>query len=115
MNVKHLKWLEIEVYFPIDASLFEENEELSEVEKMSAGVVEGYETGIAYFNMGQIAIQSLLPKCFIPKGKTNKKFYTELMFNDGSFAFATAKPAEVYKLIDDYLDNFPETEDEKKS
>jgi len=115
MNIKHLKWLEIEVYFPIDASLFEENEELSEVQKMTAGVVEGYETGIAYFNMGQIAIQSILPKCFIPKGNKNRKFYTELMFNDGSFAFATARPVEVYKLIDDYLDKFPEPEEEKES
>tara|TARA_R110000822_G_scaffold309096_2_gene438006 strand:+ start:14516 stop:14866 length:351 start_codon:yes stop_codon:yes gene_type:complete len=114
--MKHLKWFEIEVYFPIDASLFEENEELTEVQKMSAHIVEGYEVGVAYFNMGQVALQSLLPKCFIPKGNKNKKFYTELIFSDGSFAFATAKPAEVYKLIDDYLDKFPEdTEEENKT
>lgn len=105
--MKYLKWFEIEVYYPIDASLFE-NEEMSEVEKLSAGIVEGYEIGIAYFNLGQSQIQSLLPKCFIPKGKSNKKFYTEIIFIDGSFAFATLKPNEVYKLIDDYLDEFPE-------
>ena len=104
--MKHLKWFEIEVYFPIDASLFEENEELTEVQKMSAHIVEGYEVGVAYFNMGQVALQ----------GNKNKKFYTELIFSDGSFAFATAKPAEVYKLIDDYLDKFPEdTEEENKT
>jgi hypothetical protein len=107
--MKHLNWLEIEVYYPIDASLFE-NEELSEVEKLSAGIVEGYEVGIAYFNISQATIQSLLPKCFIPKGKQNKKFYTEIIFNDGSFAFATAKPTEVYGMIDEYLEGFPITE-----
>ena len=49
--MKHLKWFEIEVYYPIDASLFENDAELSEVEKLSAGIVEGYEVGIAYFNI----------------------------------------------------------------
>lgn len=101
--MKHLSWFEIEVYYPIDASLFE-NEELSEVEKLSAGIVEGYEVGTAYFNLGQSTVQSLLPKCFIPKGKSNKKFYTEIIFNDGSFAFATEKPTEVYNKLDDYLE-----------
>jgi hypothetical protein len=104
--MKHLKWFEIEVYYPIDASLFE-NEELSEVEKLSAGIVEGYEVGIAYFNISQATIQSLLPKCFIPRGKQNRKFYTEIIFNDGSFAFATAKPQEVYVMIDEYLEGLP--------
>ena len=31
--MKHLNWFEIEVYYPIDASLFEAEIELSEVEK----------------------------------------------------------------------------------
>ena len=105
--MKHLKWFEIEVYYPIDASLFENDAELSEVEKLSAGIVEGYEVGIAYFNISQATIQSLLPKCFIPKGKRNKKFYTEIIFNDGSFAFATAKPTDVYTMIDEYLEALP--------
>lgn len=103
--MKHLNWLELEVYYPIDASLFE-SEELSEIEKLSAGIVEGYEIGTAYFNVNQATIQSLLPKCFIPKGKQNKKFYTEVIFNDGSFAFAVDKTIEVYKKIDTYLDGF---------
>lgn len=104
--MKHLSWFEIEVYYPIDASLFE-NEELSEVEKLSAGIVEGYEVGTAYFNLGQSTVQSLLPKCFIPKGKSNKKFYTEIIFSDGSFAFAIEKPTEVYNKLDDYLEKLP--------
>lgn len=108
--MKHLNWLELEVYFPIDASLFEAEEELSEVEKLSAGIVEGYEIGTAYFNVAQNTIQSLLPKCFIPKGKTHRKFYTEVIFIDGSFAFVTSKPTEVYAIIDDYLENLPQTE-----
>lgn len=107
--MKHLKWFEIEVYFPIDASLFEDVE-LSETEKMSAYITEGYEIGIAYFNISQATIQSLLPKCFIPKGKSHRKFYTEIIFNDGSFAFATARPPEVYALIDEYLDKLPTTD-----
>lgn len=104
--MKHLRWFEIEVYYPVDASLFEDTE-LSEIEKLSAGIVEGYEIGIAIFNLGQSQIQSLLPKCFIPKGKSNKKYYTEIIFIDGSFAFATAKPTEVYNKIDEYLDSLP--------
>jgi hypothetical protein len=104
--MKNLNWFEIEVYYPIDASLFD-NEELSEVDRLTAGIVEGYEIGTAYFNLGQSTIQSLLPKCFIPKGKTNKKFYTEITFVDGSFAMATLKPFEVYAKIDEYLSNLP--------
>ena len=107
--MKHLNWLELEVYFPIDASLFED-EEMSEIEKLSAGIVEGYETGLAYFNVVQNTIQSLLPKCFIPKGKTHRKFYTEVILVDGSFAFVTAKPTEVYAMLDDYLDKLPTKE-----
>ena len=104
--MENLNWFEIEVYYPIDASLFD-NEELSEVDRLTAGIVEGYEIGTAYFNLGQSSIQSLLPKCFIPKGKTNKKFYTEIIFSDGSFAMATLKPFEVYNKIDEYLTNLP--------
>ncbi len=109
-----LNWFEIEVYYPIDASLFD-NSELTEVEKLSAGIVEGYEVGTAFFNLGQSTVQSLLPKCFIPKGKTNKKFYTEVIFSDGSFTFATDKPNEVYKKIDDYLSNLPDSSKEDPS
>jgi hypothetical protein len=104
--MKHLNWLELEVYFPIDASLFE-GEEMSEIEKLSAGIVEGYEVGIAYFNISQNSIQSLLPKCFIPKGKTHRKFCTEVIFSDGSFAFVTSKPTEVYTMIDEFVDKLP--------
>lgn len=102
----NLNWFEIEVYYPIDASLFD-NEKLSEVDRLTAVIVECYEIGTAYFNLGQSSIQSLLPKCFIPKGKTNKKFYTEIIFSDGSFAMATLKPFEVYVKIDEYLTNLP--------
>ena len=31
-----------------------------------------------------------------------------MIFVDGSFAFATGKPDEIYKKIDDYLDSFEE-------
>lgn len=104
--IKNLNWLELEVYFPIDASLFE-SEEMSEVEKLSAGIVEGYEIGVAYFNIAQNTIQSLLPKCFIPKGKTHRKFYTEVIFTDGSFAFVTSKPNDVYVMIDEFIEKLP--------
>lgn len=109
-----LNWFEIEVYYPIDASLFD-NSELTEIEKLTAGIVEGYEVGTAIFNLGQNTIHSLLPRCFIPKGKTNKKFYTEVIFSDGSFALAVEKPKEVYKKIEDYLSNLTDSSKEDPS
>lgn len=111
--MKYLNWFEIEVYYPIDASLFEDSE-LSEIERLTAGVIEGYETGVAYFNLAQSQVQSILPKCFIPKGKKqNKKFYSEIVFIDGSIALAIEKPNDVYKRLDEYLDNLPIKEDEE--
>lgn len=104
--MKHLNWFEIDIYYPIDASLFKDTE-LSEVERLTAGIVEGYEIGTAYFNLGQNQIQSILPRCFIPKGKSNKKKYSEIIFNDGSVALAVDLPKELYAKIDNYIDSLP--------
>ena len=105
-----LNWLELQVYMPIDASLFEDAE-LSEVEKLTAGVVEGYEIGTAYINLSNKTVESIFPKCFIPKGKQNKKFYSEIVFSDGSFALCVEKSTEVYHIIDKYAASLPISEE----
>ena len=102
-------WFKIEVIYPITAS-FNDDEEISEVDRIrlkNEGIVDDYETGIAYFNLSQDNIRQIHPKAFIPKGKTNKKYITEIVFNSGVIVYANEKTDRVYERLNDYLRDFP--------
>jgi len=103
-----LNWLKIKVIFPITAGL--DNEEVSEVQKIQMGLKDGdeYEVEWGRYNIDQEEdrILHLTPKCFIPKGKENKKYYTEVYFANESIIYADGKPESVYKQIEDYIDSF---------
>jgi len=104
-----LKWFKIEVIYPLDSGLGS-NEEPSEIDLIrlkSEGLVEDYETDIAVFNLSNNTISQLNPRCFVPKGKINKKYYTEIVFENGDFVFAVGKPEYVYSKVNEYLLTLP--------
>ena len=73
-------WFKIDVIYKLTAGL--ESEELTEVEQIqlkNEGLLNGddFEKGEAYINLGLNPIKSLEPRCFVPKGKQYKKYFTE--------------------------------------
>lgn len=107
-----LNWFEIDVYMPLSADLFsdEEQNEIDKIKLASAGINDAYEIAKAYYNLAQNSITALNPKCFIPKGKTNKKYYTEIIFTNGDYALAVGKSIDVYEKIKEYVLTLPELE-----
>ena len=106
-----LNWLKIKVIFPITAGL--DDEEVSEVQRIQMGIKDGdeYETSYGIYQLREdFTISQLNPRCFIPKDKTNKKYYTELVFSDGNIIYADGKPESVYSVIEEYIDSFPSPE-----
>lgn len=106
-----LNWLKLKVIFPITAGL-EDSEEVSEVQRMQMHLKDGdqYEFEYGYYNLGQDMIIHLNPKCFIPKDKQNKKYYTQVIFASEYVVLVDGKPESIYKQIEDYIDSLPEEE-----
>jgi hypothetical protein len=105
-----INWFKIPIIYPLTASFLTE-EEISEVDRIklnNEGLLNDFETDTGYFNLLQDPIVMLMPKCFIPKDKVNKKFYTELIFASGMVAYALGKPSSVYEALTKYIDEFVE-------
>ena len=109
-----LKWFKIEVIYPLNNALGgdEEINEIDLIRLKSEGLVEEYESDIAIFNLSNNTISQLNPRCFIPKGKINKKYYTEIVFENGDFVFADGKPEFVYGKVNEYLLTLPSSKKE---
>ena len=61
-----------------------------------------YLTDIGYFNLVDDPILQIIPRCIIPKGKTYKKYFSDIIFASGNIAFAVGKPEAVYKQVEAY-------------
>lgn len=104
-----INWFKIQVCYNITGDLTND-EELSEVEKIqlrNEGQEVDYEVGWAYFNLGDDTIRQIHPKAFVPKGKTNKKYITEIIMSSGTIYYANEKPERVYELLNEYAARFP--------
>ena len=87
-------WFKIDILYKLTSGI--DNEELSELDEIrlkNEGLLNGdeFEKGEAYFNLGLNPIKSIEPRCFVPKGKQNKKYYTEIIFEDGTSSNADCK------------------------
>ena len=105
-----LNWFKFECIYPLNYS-FTGEDELSEVEQIklkNEGIFDEYETGIGILNIGQDTIVHLIPKCFIPKGKINKKYYTEIVMKSGDIIYAVGKAEQLYDKLNEYLDSVPQ-------
>lgn len=103
-----LNWLKLDCIYPISSGLNEE--EIGEVERIqlrNEGIFDDYEQGVAILNLGNDPITHMIPKCFIPKGKVNKKYYTEIILASNNVIYAVGKPEQVYDKITEYVDSLP--------
>jgi len=105
-----LNWFKFDCIYPLTSD-FNSGEELGEIERLNLqneGILDDYEIGTAILNLGQDTIVHLIPKCFIPKGKTNRKYYTEIVMKSGDVIFALGKPDMVYDKLNAYLADIPQ-------
>ncbi len=107
-------WFKIDILYKITSGI--EQEELSEIDAIrlrNEGLLNGdeYEKGEAYINLGLNPIKSIEPRCFVPKGKQNKKYFTEVIFDDGTAVNADYKPIELYSILKEYYEKLPEIKD----
>jgi hypothetical protein len=110
--MEDIGWFKIQVCYNITGDL-SNDEELSEVEKIqlrNEGQEVDYEVGWAYFNIAQDPIRQVHPKAFVPKGKTNKKYISEIVMDSGTVYYANEKPERVYEMLNEYVSKFPVTE-----
>ena len=106
-------WFKIDILHKITSGI--EQEELSELDAIrlrNEGLLNGdeYEKGEAYINLGLNPIKSIEPRCFVPKGKQNKKYFTEVIFDDGTAVNADYKPIELYSILKEYYEKLPDVE-----
>jgi hypothetical protein len=109
-----LQWFSISIIHPIN-SAFNTDEEIDELDKirlLNEGLLDDYETTIGYFSLGRNTIIALNPKVFIPKGKTNKKYYTEVVFENGDVIYSAGKPEVIYSKLNEYFDSIPAVDNE---
>lgn len=107
--MEDIGWFKIQVCYNITGDL-SNDEELTEVEKIqlrNEGQEVDYEVGWAYFNLNEDSIRQVHPKAFVPKGKTNKKYISEIIMSSGTIYYANEKPERVYELLNEYVDRFP--------
>ena len=99
----HIRWLKLKVIFPINSGFTDEQiNEIESIRLKNEGIVSDFEIELGYFNIGNDNICQLNPKCFIPNGKTNKKYYTEVIFTSGNTIYALGKPVDVYDQLNQY-------------
>jgi hypothetical protein len=104
-----LQWFSISIIHPIN-SAFNTDEEIDELDKirlLNEGLLDDYETTIVYFCLSRNTITQLNPKVFIPKGKTNKKYYTEIVFENGDLVYSPGRPEVIYSKLNEYYESLP--------
>lgn len=93
---------EIDIIYPITTSLLD-SEELSETQRLTLHLKDGYKTDKGYWNLTDDPICQLNPRCFIPNDGENNKYFTEAVFLSGSVSYAVGKPESVLLKIKEYV------------
>jgi len=110
-----LQWFKIQCIYPLTTSLFsgenedEEDETLKRI-RLESMESDGYGRAFAYLNLGEDSITNLIPGCFIPKGKSNKVYFTEIVLASGRIVFASGKPDGIYEKLNEYVSVLPKPE-----
>lgn len=102
-----LDWFVLPVIYPINSE-FNSDEEVSELDIIrlrNEGLLEDFETTNGYFSLGRNTIIQLSPRVFIPNGKTNRKYYTEVVFENGEVVYSPGKPEVIYQKLEDYYNS----------
>lgn len=96
-----MELFKIDIIYPFSNSLYSGEEELDELDRIRLG--EDYTIDAGYFNLIADPIVQINPKCLIPKGKVNKKYFSEVVFQSGNVSYAAGKPENLYKVLEEYI------------
>lgn len=95
----------VKIIFPVTSKVNpddEDDNEISEVDRMKYDLSMGYEIGIGYWDLTIDPIAQTHPRCVLKKGSERKTYYTEVVFQSNNTAYAACKPEELKKQIDEY-------------
>lgn len=93
-------FFEVEIIYPVTSSLLDE--EVDEVDRMRNELKDDFMIGTGYWDLTQDPIARIEPKCIIPKGRTNKKHFSEVVFLSGNVTYCNLKPEELKKKLDEF-------------
>lgn len=96
-----MEFFKIDIIYPVTSGLIE-GEELTEMERLTYHLKDGYKVDSGYWDLISDPICQLNPRCFIPKDGENNKYFTEVVFLSGNLAYAVGKPDSVLIKINDY-------------
>lgn len=99
-----LDWFELPIIHTINSE-FNSDEEVSELDIIrlrSQGLLDDYDVTMGYFSLGRNTIIQLIPRVFVPKDKTNRKYYTEVVFENGEVVYSPGKPEVIYQKLNEY-------------
>lgn len=102
-----LDWFVLPVIHNIDSEFncSDELNEIDEIRRKAKGLIEDFETTNGYFSLGRNTIIQLSPKAFIPKDRENRKYYTEVVFENGEVVFSVGKPEVIYQKLNEYYNS----------
>lgn len=107
--MKPTKW-KVKVYVIVTSapegfnqSQDEEEDEIVRRARLSEAGAETIEIETGIFDIATDPVMHLIPGCFVPKGKNNKRNYTTVIFESGNSVSAVGKPEDVQKDLDEFL------------
>ena len=89
-----------EIIYTITNEIHSENDELDEIDRLRIGDVFMIDTG--YFNLLIDPIAQINPKCVIGRGKTNRKYISQIVFQSGSVSYMIGKPDALIEQFNKY-------------
>ena len=97
-----MELFKVDIIYGFTNSLYHEDEELDELDRIRLG--EDYTIDAGYFNLLADPIVQINPKCLIPKGKVNKKYFSQVVFQSGNVSYTAGKPETLYKTLQEYIE-----------
>lgn len=97
-----MELFEVEIIYQVSTSLID-NEEMSDVEKLTNELTDDLMFGTGYWDLTQDPIARISPKCLIPKGRLNRKHFSEVTFASGNIEYCNLKPNELRDKLDAFM------------
>lgn len=105
----------VKIIFPVTNKISEDEvdeEEISETDRITMkndGLEYGYEFGWGYWDLLKDSILQINPRCVLKKGASNKKYYSEVVFESNSIAYSAHKPEELFELLIKFKEENPDS------
>lgn len=89
-----------EIIYSITNVIHSETDELDEIDRLRIG--DEFVTDYGYFNLVADPVVQINPKCVIGRGKTNRKYISQIVFQSGNVSYMVGKPETIIDLFDKY-------------